>query len=233
MKGGKPAILPDDTVPCIDERLGMGGRLIASQRNKLDDKACRLHIAACLKAGKAGYKNDSARLYLRAGPDGNASWVLRYQRAGKSREMGLGGYDAVSLAQAREKAAAASRRLADGVDPIDARRQERDRLHYTGSATRSFRYCAWEVVKEGESRWRDGKYHKDWWNSMENHVHPVIGDKPVSEIDPKDALAVVMTPYLKAHPTLQRNLSGRIDETLRWAVAHGYRAPGRGLLVRS
>lgn len=48
-------------------------------------------------------------------------WVLRYQVAGKRKEMGLGGYPAIKLADARRLAGEARAKLANGADPIAAR----------------------------------------------------------------------------------------------------------------
>ena len=50
------------------------------------------------------------------------SWVLRVRVAGKQREMGLGGFPAVTLAEAREKARGQRAKVEQGADPILARR---------------------------------------------------------------------------------------------------------------
>ena len=68
---------------------------------------------------------DGLRLQIASG--GGKSWLLRYMLAGRSREMGLGSVDFVTLAEARQRAAEARRQIAQGVDPIDAR-QEADRV---------------------------------------------------------------------------------------------------------
>jgi Arm DNA-binding domain len=51
---------------------------------------------------------------------GSKKWIFRYKR----RDMGLGGYSAVSLADARQKAMEARETLARGEDPIDARKAD-------------------------------------------------------------------------------------------------------------
>ena len=49
--------------------------------------------------------------------------MLRYMLHGKPREMGLGPLDAVGLAEARELARTARRRIrVEGIDPIAARK---------------------------------------------------------------------------------------------------------------
>ena len=59
---------------------------------------------------------------------GSRSWILRYQLAGRRRELGLGSYPSVTLANAREAARAARGKLAQGIDPIEEARLARDRL---------------------------------------------------------------------------------------------------------
>ena len=70
-----------------------------------------------------GKHEDGAGLRLVVSPRGARKWVVRVTVAGKRREMGLGAYPTVSLADARRKATEAHRLVADGQDPIqDARR---------------------------------------------------------------------------------------------------------------
>ena len=51
---------------------------------------------------------------------GKASYSMRYQRAGKRRELGLGAAPAVTLGMARERLLANQRLIADGKDPAQA-----------------------------------------------------------------------------------------------------------------
>ncbi|MGP1678890.1 MAG: Arm DNA-binding domain-containing protein, partial [Burkholderiales bacterium] len=51
-----------------------------------------------------GYYCDGGGLYLQIAKGGSKSWIFRYTLKGKTREMGLGSLNAVTLAQARDKA---------------------------------------------------------------------------------------------------------------------------------
>ena len=78
------------------------------------------------KTRKVGYHADGGGLYLQVAPTGAKTWIFRYTRRsgegkGKRREMGLGGLDALTLAQAREKAATCRHQVLNGIDPIAAR----------------------------------------------------------------------------------------------------------------
>ena len=81
-------------------------------------------------ARRAGAKtrlyHDGGGLYLvvdKRGP--SASWVFRYMMDGRARTMGLGGYPAVGLAEARRRAEEARMRKRAGEDPLEHRRRRR------------------------------------------------------------------------------------------------------------
>lgn len=72
-------------------------------------------------------------LYLQVAKTGTRSWVLRYATgetrlaaSGKAfkvrRDMGLGSYPGVTLAQARDKARAVREKLDAGIDPVAERK---------------------------------------------------------------------------------------------------------------
>ena len=65
----------------------------------------RLSALAITRARKPGMLADGDGLYLQVTRASARSWIFRYFRNGKSREMGLGSLKAVSLAAARLKAA--------------------------------------------------------------------------------------------------------------------------------
>src|SRR5665647_1183029 len=82
------------------------------------DKLSALRIA---KETRPGLYGDGSGLYLRVSDAGAKSWVFRFMLNRRPREMGLGALSAVSLANAREKAADARKLLAEGIDAITAR----------------------------------------------------------------------------------------------------------------
>src|SRR3954447_4273740 len=81
----------------------------------LTDRAVRTALP-----GRHG--DDTVRgLMLVVQPGGSRSWVLRYQMAGRRRDMGLGPYPEITLARAREKAMEARRLAKEGRDPLAER----------------------------------------------------------------------------------------------------------------
>src|ERR1019366_8320632 len=74
---------------------------------------------------KPGMHNDGGGLYLQITKAGTKTWIFRYTRNDRKRDMGLGSLLAVSLSDARSKAGDCRSLLASGIDPIDRRDAER------------------------------------------------------------------------------------------------------------
>jgi Arm DNA-binding domain len=109
---------------------------------------------------KPGRHTDGGGLHLHIrGPDKRA-WVLRYMLRGKCRDMGLGPYPEVSLAQARERAAAARQLLRGGKDPLEARRAEDSAQ--AAATGRTFRIAADELLADKSRGWRNAKHRWQW-----------------------------------------------------------------------
>ncbi len=68
---------------------------------------------------KPGRHADGGNLYLEVRPGSlTKSWIFLVKKDGRQRALGMGGYPAISLAMAREKAAAARRLIAEGRRPV-------------------------------------------------------------------------------------------------------------------
>jgi hypothetical protein len=85
----------------------------------------RLSALVVKKLTKPGLYADGAGLYPAIGDAGNKNWSFRFMLNGKARQMGLGPVYAVSLAEARERAAKARPLRYDGIDPIEERKSRR------------------------------------------------------------------------------------------------------------
>jgi len=84
----------------------------------------RLTARKVSTAGRGKY-SDGGGLWLQVTPSGGKSWGFRYTRAGREHFMGLGPTHTVTLARARDDAAAARLALRDGLDPMEHRRRIR------------------------------------------------------------------------------------------------------------
>ena len=85
-------------------------------------KINRLNARAVATITKHGRHADGGGLYLSISPNGGRRWVFLYRWHGKPTEIGFGSARDVTLARARELASQARAKLAEGINPKDARR---------------------------------------------------------------------------------------------------------------
>ena len=70
---------------------------------------------------------DGGSLYFQVDAADRKRWYVRVMVHGKRKEVSVGPYPLVSLAEARAKAILIRKKVRDGVDPIEERREERKR----------------------------------------------------------------------------------------------------------
>lgn len=131
---------------------------------------------------------------------------------GHRRDIGLGGFPAVSLARAREKAFENRTAAADGRDPLA------DRHH---PAIPTLRQAAEAVCEANRPRWRSSKHAANWMQMLERHVLRTLGDQRVDCITTRDVLGV-LTPIWTSRPETARRIRQRLRAIFRWAMAHEY-----------
>lgn len=172
--------------------------------------------------------SDGGGLLLEVKPSGAKVWLCRVTVAGKRRDMGLGGYPAVSLKDARRKAEEARRVANEGADPIDEREKRERALAAEREAEkeaggRTFEAIARRyVVAEGRG-WKTAKTAVMWTGSLERWAFPALGKMPVAEID-RAAVLRAVEPVWTTRPATGRKVLRRIGAVLRYAAAHGWRA---------
>ncbi len=158
---------------------------------------------------------DGNGLYLIVDPSGAKRWMLRTVVHGRRRDIGLGGLNLVSLADAREKAAQYRKLARDGGDPLAEKRRAR-------VAIPSFEDAARTVHKSHSSAWRNKKHAAQWINTLSTYVFPEIGKKRIDQIDTPDILKVLSPIWLTKAETARR-VKQRIGTVLDWAKASGFR----------
>ncbi|MBB1601077.1 site-specific integrase [Variovorax sp. UMC13] len=163
-----------------------------------------------------------AGLQLKINDAGARSWVLRTMVAGKRRDMGLGGFPDVTLAQAREKARAARAQVGEGVDPIQARQAARSASAAALAKAKTFDQCAAAFIKAKSGEWANAKHRAQWDSTLETFASPVIGGLLVQDVAVSNVLDV-LEPIWKTKTETASRLRGRIETILDWATARGYR----------
>lgn len=182
-------------------------------------KLTKLQVDNLKEPGRYG---DGDGLWLHIGPTGAKSWVLRYSRNKRAREMGLGPVSLFSLKEARERAREARRLLYDGIDPLDQRRAEREAAQLDAARGVSFAEAAERYIGAHEAGWKNPKHRQQWRNTLTTYAFPVMGELPVAEIDTGLVLKVLEPIWQEKAETASR-LRGRIESILDWATARKLR----------
>ncbi len=144
--------------------------------------------------------------------------MFLFRQSGRLREMGLGGVSAVSLTEAREKAAECRKLVAAGTDPIARRKMAKA----TPSQAMTFGDFADALVDEIAPGFRNAKHVAQWRMTLKVYAAPLRA-KSLDAIGTDDVLAVLQPIWTKRSETASR-VRGRIERVLDAAKARGLRS---------
>lgn len=194
------------------------------------NKLTALKISRTTKPGRYG---DGLGLWLQVSKTGTKSWLFRYMRDGRAREMGLGPIHAVSLSDARMLAQEARAALAmKKVDPIDARSERRREEQLEIARRKTFRECTEAYFAAHRAGWKNAKHAQQWLSTLETYAFPVLGPLPVSVIDTDAVLRVLQPIWATKNETASR-LRGRIENVLDYAKSKKLREGDNPALWRN
>lgn len=168
------------------------------------------------KGNEKDYKlSDEKSLYLLIKPSSSKLWRMGYRHEGKQKTLSLGKYPDVSLAQARDRRDIARKLLADGIDPGEQKKIDKnERSEELGNTfemiARDWHATYMKTKAESHAEKVMGRFV--------NYVFPYIGKMPIADIKPEDVLRVIKRienqNYLEtAHRALQT-----IGQVCRYAV---------------
>ena len=173
----------------------------------------RLNARAVATLAENGRHADGGGLYLSISPNGGRRWVFLYRWHGKPTEIGFGSARDVTLARARELAKDARGRLAEGINPKEARKP-------VEGAT--FGECADRLIAAMRPSWRNGKHAAQWETTLREYAAP-LRRLPAHTITTDDVLSV-LKPLWNEKPETASRLRGRIERVLDAAKAQGLRS---------
>lgn len=142
-------------------------------------------------------------------------WILRLCVDGRRREMGLGPWPDVSIAEARGRAEGARRVLRDNLDPIAQREKARRRVKRM-TVAEAIQGCF--DAKKAELK-RDGDAGR-WLSPLNVHILPKLGKKPIEEVD-QHILKEILEPIWHSKPEAAAKALNRLSLTLKHAAAMG------------
>jgi len=161
-------------------------------------------------------------LFLQVTRSGARSWILRATVGAKRRDIGLGGFPDVTLAQAREKARDAREKIRQGIDPVAERKSARESLKAAQAKTLTFDQAAHRCHAAKVDEFRNEKHKHDWISSLERYASPVLGSLLVNDIELAHVLEV-LEPIWKDKTETATRVRQRLESVLTWATVRGYR----------
>jgi integrase len=163
----------------------------------LTDAKCR--NATCPPERRQARFSDSGGLYLQVSPAGSKRWFLKYRTDGKEKQLALGGYPAVSLADARKARDAAKLQKAQGADPVQTRQFEKLKASVGSGNTLNAVAADWLALNK--PNWSDTHYVREERN-LRKDVLPFLGTRVIADIRPVELLAVIQKVEARSAPSV-------------------------------
>lgn len=173
----------------------------------------RLTDVGARSASKPGRHADGQGLYLNVARAGSKSWVYVWREKGRHREMGLGSFPTVSLANARRKADDARRLRSDGIDPIAQRRRQ---------VGVPFHKLVRAFLGSKQAGWTNDKHRAQWAMTLGERYCASLQNMPVADIE-TDHVLRVLKPIWQVKAETASRLRGRLERVLDFATAKGWR----------
>lgn len=167
-------------------------------------------------------------LYLQVQPGGSKSWILRVtagtNSSGKQRrrEIGLGSFDTVSLAEARESAREQRGIVLQGKDPVAEKKAARRAIRPEVSTGITFESAAGSLIAAKSPEWKSLVHYQQWVSTLTTYAYPFIGSLPIKDVDTRHILSILEPIWIEKTETATR-VRSRLEAVLDWATAHEYR----------
>jgi integrase len=175
-------------------------------------------INAAKPRDKAYKLADSLGLYLLVAPSGGRLWRMNYRFLGRQKTLSFGNYPDVSLARAREKRADVRRILADGIDPLEARKAKVREAKAKSEETFKAIADEWFDRLELEGRAKKTLEKMRWLLDMAN---PLIGNRPIADLTAPELLEVLRKVEARGRYETANRLRSTFGTIFRYAIVTG------------
>ncbi|MDO8906842.1 integrase arm-type DNA-binding domain-containing protein [Hydrogenophaga sp.] len=175
-------------------------------------------IRKAKQADKAFKLSDDRGLHLLVRPTGGKLWQLRYRHEGREKTASLGSYPDVGLNEARAKRDELRKLIAQGVDPITAKRTEK--IQRAAARAHTFE----SVAREWHEHWKAEKSprHAGYVLArLEADVFPAIGSRTMSEIEAPELVRMLKTIAARGAVDIAKRCLQMSGQVFRYAIAHG------------
>ena len=163
-------------------------------------------------------------LHLDVRPTGSRAWMLRVAIGGKRRDIGLGAYPGVSLAQAWDAARTLRSKIAAGDDPLAERRQQKLQVRVEQARAVTFDQVVELFLQAKRDEWT-AKHGAQWPSTLSKYASPEIGKMRVGDVDTPDVLRV-LDPIWRTKNVTATRVRQRIETVLSFAMQRGLRPRG-------
>lgn len=179
----------------------------------------KLNVAK-IKKTEIGALYDGGGLQLQMYGKNREKWIYRYCLNGIRRDMGLGSYPIIGLADARSQRDAWEREKNLGIDPITARDEERARKNsqknkYDPTVAKAIDH--W--LENNKSELKGGGKAGKWRSPLDIHVVPKLGKRRVSTLTVTD-IKRVLAPLWKSKVPTSEKVAQRTRLVLRHCHSH-------------
>jgi integrase len=161
---------------------------------------------------------DERGLHLSVYPNGSKLWQMRYRLEGKEKTASLGKYPEVSLAEAREKRDQMRKLVANDIDPVQSQRAAKEskklaQAHSYEAVARTW-FEGWKAA-------RSPRHAEYVIRRLEADVFPVIGSRPVSEIQAPELVKMMKAIQRRGALDIAKRCYQMTSQVFRYAIAHG------------
>lgn len=154
--------------------------------------------------------------------EGSKAWVLRIKIGNRRTDIGLGSFNDVSLADARELAREKRKLVRGGSDPVAAKREARAAAGIERAKAKTFAECAAIVIEKKAATLKNPKHLAQWTSTLKTYAYPTLERRSVGSITKGDVAAVLEPIWRTKNETADR-LRGRMEAVFDYAKAMGYR----------
>lgn len=159
---------------------------------------------------------DSRGLYLEVSPNGGKWWRLKYRFDGKEKRLSLGVYPDISLKEARNRREDLRQQIANGIDPAETRKAEKE----IAADTNCFETIAREWHAKFSANWTED-HAKRTLTRIENDVFPWLGKTNIKDISAPDLLVILRRVESRGALETAHRINQICGQVFRYAIATG------------